>query len=59
MGPDFGFTLDQLMELAGNFDRVIFSLILFSGLSVAVAITKVYPSTSHLRPIIVCGPGSI
>jgi len=39
-----GFSLDQLMELA--------------GLSVAISITKVYPISSHSRPLVVCGPGN-
>ncbi len=39
-----GFTLDQLMELA--------------GLSCAQAIEKVYPLTSYSKVLVCCGPGN-
>ena len=39
-----GFSIDQLMELA--------------GLSVAAAVQKQYPSSSHPRVLCVCGPGN-
>ncbi|KAK9761255.1 hypothetical protein K7432_013970 [Basidiobolus ranarum] len=39
-----GFSIDQLMELA--------------GLSVAQAITKVYQNSTHSRLLICCGPGN-
>ena len=39
-----GFSIDQLMELA--------------GLSVAAAVLKQYPPTSHKRVLCVCGPGN-
>ncbi|KAL7750883.1 hypothetical protein RI367_003844 [Sorochytrium milnesiophthora] len=39
-----GFSLDQLMELA--------------GLSVAQAIHAHYPPSTHPRPLVVCGPGN-
>ena len=39
-----GFSIDQLMELA--------------GLSVAAAVEKQYPSSSHPRVLCVCGPGN-
>ncbi|XP_060204813.1 pyridoxine/pyridoxamine 5'-phosphate oxidase 1, chloroplastic-like isoform X1 [Lycium barbarum] len=43
MGP-LGFTLDQLMELA--------------GLSVASAIGEVYSSSEYTRVLVICGPGN-
>ena len=39
-----GFSIDQLMELA--------------GLSVAAAVQKQYPPSSHPRVLCVCGPGN-
>jgi hypothetical protein len=39
-----GFSLDQLMELA--------------GLAVAVAATRAFPLPTHRRILIVCGPGN-
>ena len=44
MGPQYGFTLEQLMELA--------------GLSVAAATREVYPPKTHGRVLCVCGPGN-
>eukprot|EP00850_Spirogloea_muscicola_P010451 SM000061S19278 [mRNA] locus=s61:502661:506248:+ [translate_table: standard] len=44
MGDDFGFTLEQLMELA--------------GLSVACAIFEVYKPASSSRVLVLCGPGN-
>jgi NAD(P)H-hydrate epimerase len=44
MGPEYGFTLEQLMELA--------------GLSVAAATREVYPPKTHGRVLCVCGPGN-
>ena len=44
MGPEFGFSIDQLMELA--------------GLSVASALCEVYPPRSHSRVLVLCGPGN-
>lgn len=41
---EFGFSVDQLMELA--------------GLSVATAITRCYSTSDHNTPIICCGPGN-
>jgi len=38
------FSVDSLMELA--------------GLSVAAAIADAYPKSSHMRPLVVCGPGN-
>ena len=43
MGPEFGFSIDQLMELA--------------GLSVASALCEVYSPRSHSRVLVLCGPG--
>ncbi|XP_069151369.1 pyridoxine/pyridoxamine 5'-phosphate oxidase 1, chloroplastic isoform X6 [Solanum lycopersicum] len=43
MGP-LGFTVDQLMELA--------------GLSVASAIGEVYSSSEYTRVLVICGPGN-
>lgn len=43
MGP-LGFSVDQLMELA--------------GLSVASAVLAEYPPASHLRPLVIAGPGN-
>ncbi|KAL1198532.1 Pyridoxine/pyridoxamine 5'-phosphate oxidase 1 [Cardamine amara subsp. amara] len=43
MGP-LGFTLDQLMELA--------------GLSVATSIAEVYKPSEHSRVLAICGPGN-
>ena len=44
MGPEYGFTLDQLMELA--------------GLSVAAATFEAYPPTTHPSVLIIAGPGN-
>mmetsp|Transcript_83998 Transcript_83998/g.166818 ORF Transcript_83998/g.166818 Transcript_83998/m.166818 type:complete len:260 (-) Transcript_83998:37-816(-) len=44
MSPEGGFSIDQLMELA--------------GLSVAASVTKEYPLDSHPRVLIICGPGN-
>uniref|UniRef100_A0A7N0SXU8 NAD(P)H-hydrate epimerase n=1 Tax=Kalanchoe fedtschenkoi TaxID=63787 RepID=A0A7N0SXU8_KALFE len=44
MGPTLGFSIDQLMELA--------------GLSVASAIAEVYNSTEFKRVLAICGPGN-
>jgi len=44
MSPEGGFSIDQLMELA--------------GLSVAAAVAKEYPLESHARVLIICGPGN-
>ncbi|KAJ1529103.1 hypothetical protein HK405_002237, partial [Cladochytrium tenue] len=44
MGPDGGFDIHQLMELA--------------GLSVAQAVAKMYPLQSHPRVLVVAGPGN-
>jgi hydroxyethylthiazole kinase-like uncharacterized protein yjeF len=44
MNSENGFTVDQLMELA--------------GLSVAEAVYKFYPPTKHPRVLVVCGPGN-
>eukprot|EP00927_Polykrikos_kofoidii_P008169 TRINITY_DN13390_c0_g1_i1.p1 TRINITY_DN13390_c0_g1~~TRINITY_DN13390_c0_g1_i1.p1 ORF type:complete len:342 (+),score=55.82 TRINITY_DN13390_c0_g1_i1:60-1028(+) len=42
MSPEGGFSIDQLMELA--------------GLSVATALTKEYPVETHRKVLIICGP---
>lgn len=44
MSEEGGFSIDQLMELA--------------GLSLAAAVMKEYPPSSHGRVLIVCGPGN-
>eukprot|EP01122_Echinamoeba_exundans_P000698 TRINITY_DN10626_c0_g1_i1.p1 TRINITY_DN10626_c0_g1~~TRINITY_DN10626_c0_g1_i1.p1 ORF type:complete len:215 (+),score=23.52 TRINITY_DN10626_c0_g1_i1:1-645(+) len=44
MGPEFGFSVDQLMELA--------------GLSCACSIFEVYKPQTHPKVLIVCGPGN-
>lgn len=44
MSPEGGFSIDQLMELA--------------GLSVAASVAKEYPLDSHPRVLIICGPGN-
>lgn len=46
MSPEYGFTLEQLMELA--------------GLSVAAATQRVFPVTpdTHQRILVLCGPGN-
>ena len=44
MGPEYGFTLEQLMELA--------------GLSVAAATREVYPPETHRRVLCLSGPGN-
>jgi len=44
MSAEGGFSIDQLMELA--------------GLSVAAALAKEYPKESHPRVLILCGPGN-
>ena len=44
MGLEYGFTLEQLMELA--------------GLSVAAATRLVYPPKTHGRVLCACGPGN-
>ena len=46
MGPEYGFTLEQLMELA--------------GLSVAAATQRVFPVTpdTHQHILVLCGPGN-
>ena len=44
MGPAYGFSIDQLMELA--------------GLSVACAIAEVYPPRTHRRVLVLAGPGN-
>jgi hydroxyethylthiazole kinase-like uncharacterized protein yjeF len=44
MGAEQGFSLDQLMELA--------------GLAVAHAIAEVYPPQQHPRVLVLCGPGN-
>jgi NAD(P)H-hydrate epimerase len=46
MGPEVGFTTEQLMELA--------------GLAMAQAVAKVWPTPSDrsLRVFIICGPGN-
>jgi len=44
MSKEGGFSIDQLMELA--------------GLSVASALAKEYPVSSHSRVLILCGPGN-
>ncbi|XP_041976152.1 NAD(P)H-hydrate epimerase [Aricia agestis] len=41
---EYKFSVDQLMELA--------------GLSVATAVARVYPPTSHKSALIICGPGN-
>ncbi|CAG4936838.1 unnamed protein product [Colias eurytheme] len=41
---EYKFSVDQLMELA--------------GLSVATAVAKVFPTTSHNSALIICGPGN-
>lgn len=41
---DPGFSIDQLMELA--------------GLAVATAVYKTYPPSSHPRVLVICGPGN-
>jgi len=44
MSDECGFTLSQLMELA--------------GLSVAEGVHKLYPMTSYPRILVLCGPGN-
>jgi len=44
MSAEGGFSIDQLMELA--------------GLSVAAALAKEYPPESHPKVLIICGPGN-
>jgi NAD(P)H-hydrate epimerase len=44
MSPTYGFSIDQLMELA--------------GLSVASATCEVYPPRSHRRVLVLAGPGN-
>eukprot|EP01100_Stratorugosa_tubuloviscum_P014884 TRINITY_DN821_c0_g6_i1.p1 TRINITY_DN821_c0_g6~~TRINITY_DN821_c0_g6_i1.p1 ORF type:complete len:232 (-),score=86.70 TRINITY_DN821_c0_g6_i1:107-802(-) len=44
MGPEFGFTNEQLMELA--------------GLSVACAVNQIYSPAQQPNVLIVCGPGN-
>jgi len=44
MGPEMGFSIDQLMELA--------------GLSVASVVSKAYPVEKHRRVLAVAGPGN-
>jgi len=44
MSPEFGFSIDQLMELA--------------GLSCASAIREAYPEASHPDVLVLCGPGN-
>jgi pyridoxal 5'-phosphate synthase / NAD(P)H-hydrate epimerase len=44
MGDQFGFTLEQLMELA--------------GLSVASAVERCYPPSQFRRVLVICGPGN-
>merc|ERR1719330_2274928 len=44
MSQEGGFSIDQLMELA--------------GLSVASALAKEYPVESHPKVLILCGPGN-
>merc|ERR1719330_558963 len=44
MSAEGGFSIDQLMELA--------------GLSVASALAKEYPCASHPKVLILCGPGN-
>eukprot|EP00405_Crypthecodinium_cohnii_P014201 CAMPEP_0206445938 /NCGR_PEP_ID=MMETSP0324_2-20121206/15828_1 /ASSEMBLY_ACC=CAM_ASM_000836 /TAXON_ID=2866 /ORGANISM="Crypthecodinium cohnii, Strain Seligo" /LENGTH=275 /DNA_ID=CAMNT_0053914293 /DNA_START=126 /DNA_END=953 /DNA_ORIENTATION=- len=44
MSEESGFSIDQLMELA--------------GLSVASALAKEYPVETHRRVLIICGPGN-
>ena len=44
MGAEQGFSLDQLMELA--------------GLSCASAVAEVYPPQQHPRVLVLCGPGN-
>ncbi|XP_047526889.1 NAD(P)H-hydrate epimerase [Vanessa atalanta] len=41
---DYKFSVDQLMELA--------------GLSVATAVSRVFPSSTHKSALIICGPGN-
>ncbi|XP_023937079.2 NAD(P)H-hydrate epimerase isoform X1 [Bicyclus anynana] len=41
---EYKFSVDQLMELA--------------GLSVATAVARVYPATTHKSALIICGPGN-
>jgi len=44
MGPEYGYTLEQLMELA--------------GLACAQALHKVFPPDTHRRVLVCCGPGN-
>ena len=44
MGPEYGFSLAQLMELA--------------GLSVAEAVQNFYPLETYRNVIVFCGPGN-
>lgn len=44
MSPEGGFSIDQLMELA--------------GLSVAASLAKEYPRQTHPNVLIICGPGN-
>ena len=50
-----GFSIDQLMELAGM--MFCWRLILL-GLSCACAISKEYDATKYNRVILICGPGN-
>jgi NAD(P)H-hydrate epimerase len=44
MGPEVGFSVDQLMELA--------------GFSVAQCVHKLFPPAANRSVLVVCGPGS-
>jgi NAD(P)H-hydrate repair Nnr-like enzyme with NAD(P)H-hydrate epimerase domain len=55
MGKE-GFSIDQLMELAGT--KIGF-LMCFKGLSVAASVAKVYKKTKFPRILAICGPGSM
>merc|ERR1719235_2622441 len=44
MSEEGGFSIDQLMELA--------------GLSVATALAEEYPATTHPKVVLICGPGN-
>jgi NAD(P)H-hydrate epimerase len=44
MSAELGFSIDQLMELA--------------GLSVACSVHHAYPPNTHPNVLVICGPGS-
>jgi hypothetical protein len=53
MSSKHGFSIDQLMELAGNSTEII-----KKGLSVANTVYKCFPKEKYSNILIICGPGS-